>query len=107
MRQAVVIDESCVCGDSRIFKQRLFVESSAVFVCARANACVWKGKWIYEVVLETCGVQQLGWVSLSCPFPDHKGIGDAEDSYAFDGRRVSKWNMNAETYHHSRVEVLS
>ncbi|KAI3996293.1 hypothetical protein MKX01_026761 [Papaver californicum] len=103
MRQAVVIDESSVCGDLRIVKQPLLVESLAMFSSARANACVWKGKWMYEVLLETCGVQQLGWASLSCPFTDHKGVGDAEDSYAFDGRRVSKWNTDAETYGQSWV----
>ncbi|KAI3842213.1 hypothetical protein MKW98_026003 [Papaver atlanticum] len=103
MRQAVVIDESSICGDLRMVKQPLLVESLAMFSSARANACVWKGKWMYEVILETCGVQQLGWASLSCPFTDHKGVGDAEDSYAFDGRRVSKWNVDAETYGQSWV----
>lgn len=94
----VVIDDASVCGDFRIVKKPLLVESLAMFSSARANACVWKGKWMYEVILETSGVQQLGWATFSCPFTDHKGVGDAEDSYAFDGRRVTKWNKNAETY---------
>ncbi|OVA13673.1 B30.2/SPRY domain [Macleaya cordata] len=102
-RQTVVIDEASVCGDIRVCKQPLLIESLAMFSSARANACVWKGKWMYEVILETSGVQQLGWASLSCPFTDHKGVGDAEDSYAFDGRRVSKWNKDAETYGQSWV----
>lgn len=94
----VVIDEASICGDFRIVKKPLIVESLAMFSSARANACVWKGKWMYEVILETSGVQQLGWATFSCPFTDHKGVGDAEDSYAFDGRRVTKWNKSAETY---------
>ncbi|WCJ31794.1 E3 ubiquitin-protein ligase RKP [Euphorbia peplus] len=86
------------CGNIRIIRPPLFVESLAMFSSMRANVCVWKGKWMYEVTLDTCGVQQLGWATLSCPFTDHKGVGDADDSYAFDGKRVRKWNKNAEPY---------
>lgn len=99
----VGLDESSICGDIRIIKPPLLVESSAMFSSTRANACVWKGKWMYEVLLETSGVQQLGWATLSCPFTDHKGVGDADDSYAFDGNRVSKWNKEAEPYGQSWV----
>ncbi|KAF2284177.1 hypothetical protein GH714_019794 [Hevea brasiliensis] len=74
-----------------------------MFSSIRANVCVWEGKWMYEVILETSGVQQLGWATLSCPFTDHKGVGDADDSYAFDGKRVRKWNKEAEPYGQSWV----
>jgi Kip1 ubiquitination-promoting complex protein 1 len=94
----VGLEDISICGDLRIIKPPLLVESLAMFSSARANACVWKGKWMYEVILETSGIQQLGWVTLSCPFTDHKGVGDADDSYAFDGRRVKKWNKEAEPY---------
>lgn len=87
-----------ICGDIRIVKQPLLLESLAMFSSVRANACVWKGKWMYEIVLETSGIQQLGWVTLACPFTEHKGVGDADDSYAFDGRRIRKWNKKAEEY---------
>ncbi|KAF9623740.1 hypothetical protein IFM89_005247 [Coptis chinensis] len=99
----VAIDEASICGDIRILKQPLLVESLSMFSSARVNSCVWKGKWMYEVILETSGVQQLGWATFSCPFTDHKGVGDAEDSYTFDGRRVTKWNKDAETYGQSWV----
>ncbi|ESR41281.1 E3 ubiquitin-protein ligase RKP [Citrus sinensis] len=99
----VGLEESSICGDVRIAKLPLLVESLAMFSSARANVCVWKGKWMYEVTLETSGVQQLGWATLSCPFTDHKGVGDADDSYAFDGRRVKKWNKEAEPYGQSWV----
>lgn len=92
------LKEDSICGDIRIIKSPLLVESMAMFSSARANACVRKGKWMYEVILETSGIQQLGWATVSCPFTDHKGVGDADDSYAFDGRRVSKWNKKAEPY---------
>ncbi|XP_068642328.1 E3 ubiquitin-protein ligase RKP isoform X2 [Aristolochia californica] len=94
----VVLDEASICGDIRIIQNPLLVESLALFSSARANTCVWKRKWMYEVILETSGIQQVGWATHSCPFTDRKGVGDAEDSYAFDGRRVSKWNIEAETY---------
>ncbi|XP_077224077.1 E3 ubiquitin-protein ligase RKP [Tasmannia lanceolata] len=99
----VVIDRSSICGDIRVFKESLLIESIAMFSSARANVCVWKGKWMYEVILETSGIQQLGWATLTCPFTDHTGVGDADDSYAFDGRRVRKWNKEDETYGQSWV----
>ncbi|KAL6223019.1 hypothetical protein ACLB2K_006409 [Fragaria x ananassa] len=94
----VGLDEISIRGDIRIIKPPLLVESLAMFSSARANASVWKGKWMYEVILETAGIQQIGWATVSCPFTDHKGVGEAEDSYAFDGRRVRKWNRDAESY---------
>lgn len=102
-REVVGMEEHSICGDIRIVKPPLLVESLAMFSSARANACVWKGKWMYEVMLETSGIQQLGWATLSCPFTEHKGVGDGDDSYAYDGRRVSKWNKEAETYGQSWV----
>ncbi|XP_071735461.1 E3 ubiquitin-protein ligase RKP [Rutidosis leptorrhynchoides] len=99
----VSIEEASVSGEFQFVKPPLLVESHAVFSSARANVCVWKGKWMYEVTLETAGLQQLGWATVSCPFTEHTGVGDAEDSYAFDGKRVIKWNLNAEAYGQSWV----
>lgn len=99
----IVIDNTSVCGDLRVVREPFLVESFAVFSSARVNACVWKGRWMYEVTLDTSGVQQLGWATVSCPFTDRKGVGDAEDSYAYDGRRVSKWNKDQRTYGQSWV----
>lgn len=99
----VGLDESSICGDIRTVKKPLLVESHALFSSARADACVWKGKWMYEVTLETSGIQQIGWATIVCPFTDHKGVGDADDSYAYDGKRVKKWNKKAEAYGHSWV----
>ncbi|KAK4485968.1 hypothetical protein RD792_008622 [Penstemon davidsonii] len=101
--QVVGLEESSICGDIRIVKPPLLLESHALFSSARANACVWKGKWMYEVTLETCGIQQLGWATVVCPFTDHKGVGDADDSYAYDGKRISKWNKEAEPYGQSWI----
>ncbi|KAF4355134.1 hypothetical protein F8388_026059 [Cannabis sativa] len=94
----IALEESSICGDIRIIRPPLLVESLAMFSSVRANACLWKGKWMYEVILETSGVQQLGWATISCPFTDHNGVGDAVDSYAFDGKREKKWSKEAESY---------
>ncbi|XP_042391139.1 E3 ubiquitin-protein ligase RKP isoform X2 [Zingiber officinale] len=99
----VVIDSSSVCGDMKTIRNPLIVESQTVFSSARANACVWKGKWMYEVTLETSGIQQLGWAIIPCSFTDQKGVGDSDDSYAYDGRRVNKWNKDPVSYGQSWV----
>ncbi|KAK8966827.1 E3 ubiquitin-protein ligase RKP [Platanthera guangdongensis] len=99
----VSIDIASICGELREVRGPLHIESLAAFSSARANTCVWKGKWMYEVTLETSGVQQLGWATLTCPFTDRRGVGDAEDSYAFDGRRVSKWSRESKAYGQSWV----
>lgn len=97
-RKKVLIDKTSICGQFKTIREPLLIESVAAFSSARADVCVWRGKCMYEVVLETCGVQQLGWATLSCPFTDHKGVGDADDSYAFDGKRVTKWNKEPKNY---------
>jgi Kip1 ubiquitination-promoting complex protein 1 len=99
----VGLEEYSICGDIKIVKPPFLIESLEMFSSVRSNTCVWKGKWMYEVMLETSGIQQIGWATNSCPFTDHKGVGDDEDSYAYDGRRVSKWNNDAETYGQSWV----
>eukprot|EP01018_Ginkgo_biloba_P039209 Gb_19146 [translate_table: standard] len=97
-KNVVSMDEKSASGDVRFSKQSLLIESQAMFSSARANACVWKGKWMYEVALETAGIQQLGWATITCPFTRHEGVGDAEDSYAYDGRRIKKWNKDSQPY---------
>ncbi|KAF0906844.1 hypothetical protein E2562_013239 [Oryza meyeriana var. granulata] len=94
----VVLDYASICGKFKSIWGPLLVESSASFSSARVNACVRNGKWMYEVTLETSGVQQVGWATLLCPFTDQKGVGHADDSYAFDGRRVTKWNNDPKPY---------
>lgn len=99
----VKIEESSICGDIRVTKLPLLLEGHGLFSSVRLDVCVWKGKWMYEVTLETSGIQQIGWATLSCPFTDHKGVGEVDDSYAYDGKRVRKWNKEHEAYGHSWV----
>lgn len=56
------------------------------------------GKWMYEATLGTSGIQQIGWATLGCQFTNEEGVGDAADSYAFDGKRVRKWCVHPESY---------
>lgn len=98
------------------------MESHSNFSSARANACVYAGKWMYEVVLGTGGIQQIGWATLDCRFSNENGmtsveyprtgslrviwingpgVGDSPDSYAYDGARIKKWtNSRDAAYGH-------
>jgi len=94
----VAMDSGSASGDIRFDQSHLVLESQTVFSSARANACVWKGRWMFEATLGTAGIQQLGWATVSCPFTCEEGVGDAVDSYAYDGKRVRKWSEGPQTY---------
>uniref|UniRef100_A0A8B9PHT5 RING-type E3 ubiquitin transferase n=1 Tax=Apteryx owenii TaxID=8824 RepID=A0A8B9PHT5_APTOW len=68
------------------------------FGSIRATTCVYKGKWIYEVLISSQGLMQIGWCTLSCRFNQEEGVGDTPDSYAYDGNRVRKWNVTTTNY---------
>lgn len=53
-----------------------------------------KGKYIYEVVLDTDGIIQIGWATKEAVFDPKagSGIGDDEFSYSYDGHRKKKWH---------------
>lgn len=55
---------------------RLGVISQSNFSTVRANAGVYKGKWIYEVQLGSKGVMQLGWSTADCKFNQESGVGE-------------------------------
>jgi hypothetical protein len=52
---------------------------------------------VFQTLL-TAGIQQLGWATLQCPFRGEEGVGDAPDSYAYDGKRLRKWNVKSGVY---------
>lgn len=72
---------------------RLGVSSQSNFSTIRSNTCVYKGKWIYELLLGSKGVMQVGWCTVKCKFTEEDGVGDTTYSFAFDGSRIQKWNM--------------
>uniref|UniRef100_A0A8D0GBH5 B30.2/SPRY domain-containing protein n=1 Tax=Sphenodon punctatus TaxID=8508 RepID=A0A8D0GBH5_SPHPU len=68
------------------------------FGSIRATTCVYQGKWIYEVLISSQGLMQIGWCTLNCRFNQEEGVGDTPDSYAYDGNRVRKWNVTTTNY---------
>lgn len=65
---------------------------------AQANTALYKGKWQYEVQLDTCGIMQIGWSTIHCKFMRDTGVGDTKNSYGYDGQRKKKWNESAQNY---------
>lgn len=97
----VSIDKSSARGQLTYSHGEMCMEASGAFSSARANVCVFGGKWQYECLITcawTAGIQQIGWAPLSCPFTAEEGVGDAPDSYAYDGKRVKKWNVRSQNY---------
>uniref|UniRef100_A0A8D0CHN7 E3 ubiquitin-protein ligase RNF123 n=1 Tax=Scleropages formosus TaxID=113540 RepID=A0A8D0CHN7_SCLFO len=87
------------------FEGLLFVDDDLLgvighsnFSSIRATTCVFKGKWIYEVLISSQGLMQIGWCTLDCRFNQEEGVGDTPDSYAYDGNRVRKWNVTTTNY---------
>ncbi|KAG7493787.1 E3 ubiquitin-protein ligase RNF123 isoform X1 [Solea senegalensis] len=87
------------------FEGLLFVDDDLLgvighsnFSSIRATTCVYTGKWIYEVLISSQGLMQIGWCTLSCRFNQEEGVGDTPDSYAYDGNRVRKWNVTTTNY---------
>ena len=64
----------------------------------RANTAVFKESFYYEVTLLSDGLMQIGWCSLNTPFSSQDGVGDSQNSYAYDGYRVEKWNDDHSNY---------
>ncbi|XP_065316248.1 E3 ubiquitin-protein ligase RNF123-like isoform X2 [Gordionus sp. m RMFG-2023] len=94
----VVLDASTNVGIFMVEEDRLGVSSQANFSTVRANCCVFKGKWIYEIMLGTKGVMQLGWSTKNCHFSHEQGVGDTPESFAYDGNRIRKWNVSTAKY---------
>ncbi|XP_021523276.2 E3 ubiquitin-protein ligase RNF123 isoform X5 [Aotus nancymaae] len=68
------------------------------FGTIRSTTCVYKGKWVYEVLISSQGLMQIGWCTISCRFNQEEGVGDTHNSYAYDGNRVRKWNVTTTNY---------
>ena len=54
-----------------------------------------EGKWYYEVEVTKVGLAQVGWASADFEGGDSDsgdGVGDDNESWAFDGSRVLKWH---------------
>ncbi|XP_053378439.1 E3 ubiquitin-protein ligase RNF123-like [Mercenaria mercenaria] len=85
-------------GTLIVDQDRLGLSSQSNFSSMKANCCVYKGKWAYEIMLGSKGVMQIGWCTIKCKFSQEEGVGDTEDSYAYDGSRQRKWNKTTQKY---------
>ena len=74
------------------------IEARDSFVSVRTNNCLVKGKWCYEVLLESNGLFQIGFCQLKTVFNSQYGVGDDIDSFGYDGYRLSCWNGNENRY---------
>lgn len=81
-------------------QDKLDIEGKSNFSTCCANTALTKGKWMYEVLLLSRGIMQLGWTTPSsfAKFTNQEGVGDTENSFAFDGKRIKKWNKGAIDY---------
>ena len=55
-----------------------------------------RGKWYYEVLLNTNGVSQIGWADGAFKGNASKGegVGDDIHSWAYDGNRKLVWHQS-------------
>lgn len=54
---------------------QLSITSLSALCSAVATAGVYKGKWMYEVIITTAGPIQLGWGTRESKFTDMYGVG--------------------------------
>uniref|UniRef100_A0A1I8I723 B30.2/SPRY domain-containing protein n=1 Tax=Macrostomum lignano TaxID=282301 RepID=A0A1I8I723_9PLAT len=90
--------ETNIGGQVLLDQRRQLVVGHSSFSTARANCCVYSGKWCYETRLCTGGLMQIGWCTLKCTFSRENGVGDTPNSFSYDGSRVRKWNAKFGTY---------
>jgi Kip1 ubiquitination-promoting complex protein 1 len=94
--QLILIKGQADC--ERRFTKITRVLSKGGFATFRSSTAVISGRWQFEVSLRTAGVMQFGWTTPAGRYTMEEGIGDTEDSYAYDGKRRRKWNVEPESY---------
>jgi Kip1 ubiquitination-promoting complex protein 1 len=92
------LDRLSVYGNAK-FHSDYEVECLTSSVGVRADTAVFgKGRYYYECKILTQGLMQIGWCTLATPFTSENGVGDDETSYAYDGMRVKKWNVQSSDF---------
>ncbi len=78
----------------------LSLTSRCQFATLRADVAVASGRWAFEVTLRTGGIMQLGWCTAEADarVTHENGCGDYPDSYAYDGKRLRRWNAGYAPY---------
>lgn len=77
----------------KISKDKLSILSQSAFSTLKANACIYGGKYQYEVQLKSKGVMQIGFCSSQCRFTQDTGVGDTRYSYGLDGSKRRLWHV--------------
>lgn len=67
-------------------------------ILLKANCCIYKGKYMYEVQLKSKGVMQIGFCSDQCKFTQDTGVGDTRYSYGLDGSKQRLWHVYTKKY---------
>lgn len=95
---STIIDLKTAHGKLNTYNDGNKIEAKDSFVSVRANNCLYKGKWCYEVLLESNGLFQIGFCQLKTPFTNQNGVGDDRHSFGYDGYRLSCWNEDENRY---------
>ena len=93
-----IIDPQTSFGRLIYFNDGNKIEGKSNFVSVRANNCLVKGKWCYEVLLLSNGLLQIGFCQLNTEFSDNYGVGDDIHSIGYDGYRLRCWNKEENKY---------
>lgn len=112
-----IIDVKPELNNCHISTDKLTIQSHSPFLTLKANCCIFKGKWMYEVCeisggrdcllfrsgfivflckvqLRSKGVMQIGWCSPKCKFTQDTGVGDTLHSYGLDGSKQRIWHVH-------------
>ncbi|GFR90667.1 E3 ubiquitin-protein ligase RNF123 [Elysia marginata] len=63
---------------------KLGITSHSNFSSIKGNCCVYEGKWVYELMLVSKGVMQLGWCTSKCRFTQEPWMSGDVISCAID-----------------------
>ncbi|RLN80566.1 hypothetical protein BBJ28_00000166 [Nothophytophthora sp. Chile5] len=88
-------------GDAELNELRVkALEHFPTVRLAQAKISANSGLWFYEVLLLTDGLMQIGYVDGDFTADPHQGqgVGDHFNSWAFDGFRCKKWNVDSYDY---------
>ncbi len=56
------------------------------------NNGVINGRWYYEVIINTSGLKQIGFITNKFKPTSRNGVGDDKYSWAYDGSRNCLWH---------------
>lgn len=74
------------------------------FTSVTSKLKVTGGKWYYEAVIISSGLKQIGWVTPDfVPDENGNGVGDDNNSWAYDGFRLMAWHVDKKIFLQEKV----